>query len=45
MEYFYHFLKFLGVFALIVALALFGMQAVAGTIAAGSVFASPYLLG
>jgi hypothetical protein len=28
MEYFYHFLKFLGVFAAIIAIALFAMQLV-----------------
>jgi len=27
MEYFYHFLKFLGIFALIIAASLFGLQA------------------
>ena len=32
MEYFYHFLKFLGVFALIIALSLFGMQFATGVI-------------
>jgi hypothetical protein len=32
MEYFYHFLKFLGVFTVIIALSLFSMQFMAGTI-------------
>jgi hypothetical protein len=32
MEYLYHFLKFMGVFTLIIALSLFTMQLVAGTI-------------
>jgi len=28
MEYFFHFLKFLGIFAIIIAASLFGMQLV-----------------
>ena len=28
MEYFFHFLKFLGIFAIIIGLSLFGMQLV-----------------
>lgn len=32
MEYFYHFLKFMGAFSLIIALSLFGMQLVAGAL-------------
>lgn len=32
MEYFYHFLKFLAAFSLIIALSLFGMQFVAAVV-------------
>ncbi len=32
MEYFYHFLKFLGVFLVIIALSLFGLQFAAGVV-------------
>jgi len=34
MDYFYHFLAFLGVFALIVAFSLFGMELAPGIVAA-----------
>lgn len=32
MEYFYHFLKFLGVFTIIIALSLFSMQFIGGAV-------------